>query len=68
MRLVVISYTAILVFASLQTIAGRTPTDPSVWSLGLAASVVFLATALTRVARGFIDREAMERVEPAKVA
>jgi hypothetical protein len=68
MRLVVISYTAILVFASLQTIAGRTPTDPSVWSLGLAASVVLLATALTRAARGFIDREAMERVEPAKVA
>jgi hypothetical protein len=68
MRLVVISYTAILVFASLQTIAGRTPTDPSVWSLGLVISLVLLATALTRAARGFIDRGALERVEPAKVA
>jgi hypothetical protein len=64
----VISYTAILVFASLQTIAGRTPTDPTVWSLGLAISLVLLATALIRAARGFIDRVAMERVEPAKVA
>ncbi|HVR79169.1 MAG TPA: hypothetical protein VMS99_12360 [Acidimicrobiia bacterium] len=68
MRLVVTSYTAILVFASLQTVAGRTPTDPSVWSLGLAVSLVLLATALTQAARGFIDRESMERVEPAKVA
>jgi hypothetical protein len=68
MRLVVISYTAILVFASLQTVTGRAPTDPTVWSLGLAISLVLLVTVLTIAARGFIDREARERVEPAKVA
>jgi hypothetical protein len=68
MRLVVVSYTAILVFASLQTVAGQAPSDPTVWSLGLAISLVLLATVLTRAARRFIDREAVERVEAAKVA
>ena len=68
MRLVVVSYAAMLAFASAQTIAGSAPTDPTVWSLGLALSVVVLATALTRAARGFRSGAAAEPVEAAKVA
>ena len=68
MRLVVLSYAAMLAFASVQTIAGSAPADPTVWSLGLALSGVVLATALTRAARGFRGGAATEPVEAAKVA
>jgi hypothetical protein len=68
MRLVVLSYAAMLAFASAQTIAGSAPADPTVWSLGLALSGVVLATALTRAARGFRGGAATEPVEAAKVA
>jgi hypothetical protein len=36
-RLVVWSYTAVLVFASAQTITGNAPLDPTLWSAGLVA-------------------------------
>jgi hypothetical protein len=68
MRLVVLSYAAMLVFASAQTIAGRAPADPTFWSLGLALSLVALAMALARAARGFDAGAAAEPVEVAKVA
>jgi hypothetical protein len=68
MRLVVLSYAAMLVFASAQTVAGRAPADPTFWSLGLALSLVALAMALARAARGFDAGAAAEPVEVAKVA
>jgi hypothetical protein len=68
MSLVVVSYTAILVFAAAQTVAGRAPTDPTLWSLGLAMSLAVLATVVVRTARAFQDRVVSELAEPAKVA
>jgi len=68
MSLVVVSYTTILLFASAQTVAGRAPTDPTLWSLGLALSLAVLAIVIARTARAFDDQAAPELAEAAKVA
>jgi hypothetical protein len=68
MSLVVVSYTAILLFASAQTVAGQAPTEPTLWSLGLALSLAVLAIVVARAARVFDDQAAPEPVEAAKVA
>lgn len=49
MRLIFWSYTGILVFASAQTLAGQAPLDVSIWSIGLAASLVGVGLGLTRI-------------------
>jgi hypothetical protein len=52
MRIVFWSYTGMLVFASAQTLVGRSPLDLSVWGLGLAASVVGVGYGLIRTVSG----------------
>jgi len=52
MQLVFWSYSAMLVFASAQTVTGRAPLDVSPWSLGLAASVAGLLIGLARIVAG----------------
>lgn len=56
MRLVAWSYTGLLVFATVQTIAGRAVLDVTVWTLGMAASLVTLAYGLVRSIRSFTGR------------
>jgi hypothetical protein len=51
-RLVVWSYAAVLVFASAQTITGNAPLDPTIWSAGLAASLIGIAAGFLRIGRG----------------
>jgi hypothetical protein len=51
LRLVVWSYAAALVFASAQTVTGRAPLDPSIWSVGLVLSLAALAAGLVRIGR-----------------
>ena len=51
-RLVVWSYAAVLVFVSAQTITGNGPTDQSVWSAGLAASLAGIAAGFLLIGRG----------------
>jgi hypothetical protein len=51
-RLVVWSYAAVLVFASAQTITGNAPLDPTVWSAGLAASLIGIAAGFLRIGLG----------------
>jgi hypothetical protein len=59
LRLVVWSYTAVLVFASAQTVMGHAPLDPTIWSAGLAASLVAIVVGFARIgqALGAADRE-----------
>lgn len=52
LRLVFWSYTAMLVFASVQTVAGRAPFDLSPWSLGLLVSVAGVLYGLVRIVGG----------------
>jgi hypothetical protein len=51
LRLVVWSYTAVLVLASAQTVTGHAPLDPSPWSLGLALALAAMAAGLVRIGR-----------------
>jgi hypothetical protein len=51
LRLVVWSYTAVLVLTSAQTVTGRAPLDPSVWSVGMAVSLVAVAAGFVRIGR-----------------
>jgi len=59
LRLIVWSYAAVLVFASVQTVTGSAPLDPTAWSAGLALSLVAIAAGFARIARslGPADRE-----------
>lgn len=66
MRLVFWSYTGMLAFASAQTLVGRAPLDLSIWSLGLAGSVVGVGYGLTRIVRGL--HAADEPATPVEVA
>ena len=52
MWLVVVSYSGVLLFASIQTMVGRAPLDPGVWSFGLALSVIGLGLAMLLIVRG----------------
>jgi hypothetical protein len=49
LRLIVWSYAAMLVLASAQTVTGRAPLDPSVWSLGLACALAAMAAGFARI-------------------
>ena len=51
-RLVVWSYAAVLVFASVQTITGNAPLDPTIWSAGLAASLAGITAGFLRIGQG----------------
>lgn len=66
MRLIFWSYTGMLVFASAQTLVGRTPLDLSIWSLGLAVSVVGVGYGLIRTVRGL--QASNEQPDPVEVA
>lgn len=55
MHLVFWSYTAMLAFASAQTIAGQAPAELSLWSLGLAVSVAGVVYGLVRIVRGLVS-------------
>jgi hypothetical protein len=57
MWVVVASYAGVLSFASIQTMLGRAPLDPGVWSFGLALSVIGLGLAMILIVRG-VDRHA----------
>jgi hypothetical protein len=52
MHLIVWSYTAVLVFASAQTIAGHAPLALTPWSVGLMAGVGGIVLGLTRITSG----------------
>lgn len=54
MRLVFWSYSAVLAFASVQTVVGQSPLDPSIWSIGLAASLGGVGLGLTQVFRSVV--------------
>lgn len=62
MRLVFWSYTAILVFASAQTVAGRAPLAASVWILGLVASVAGVGYGLVRIVTSLRGKTADQEV------
>jgi hypothetical protein len=51
LRLLVWSYAALLLFASAQTVTGRAPLDPSVWSVGLALALAAFAAGFVRIGR-----------------
>jgi hypothetical protein len=58
LRLVVWSYAAALVLASVQTVTGHAPLDPSAWSLGLVLALATMAAALVRTVRALpADRD-----------
>lgn len=52
MRLVFLSYAAMLGFASVQAIAGRGPLDLTPWSVGLAVSTISLGYGLAKIVFG----------------
>jgi hypothetical protein len=64
MRTVFWAYAAGLVFASVQTVLGQGPLQPSVWSLGLVVSLLTLAVVFARVARALAGASHLDR-EPA---
>ena len=66
MHLIFWSYTAILVFASVQTVSGRAPLDLSPWSLGLVAAVGGVGAGLSRVISGVrtVASEGQESATP----
>jgi hypothetical protein len=51
LRLLVWSYAAVLLFASAQTVTGRAPLDPSVWSVGLVLALAAFAAGFVRIGR-----------------
>jgi hypothetical protein len=59
LRHIVWSYTAVLVFASAQTVTGNAPADSTVWSAGLAVSLVAMVVSFVRIGRtlGAADRQ-----------
>lgn len=67
MRLVFWGYTAALVFASAQTIAGRAPSEISPWSLGLAVSIAVVLYGLVRIALGLDASATADRQPPGPV-
>jgi hypothetical protein len=52
MHIIFWSYTAILVFASAQTVTGRAPSELTPWSLGMLAAVAGVGVGLSRVLSG----------------
>jgi hypothetical protein len=67
LRRIVWSYTAVLVFASAQTVMGSAPLDPTIWSAGLAVSLVAIVVGFVRIGRslGTPDREQSPSMTPA---
>jgi hypothetical protein len=66
--MIVTGYTALLVFASMQTIVGRSPLDPSIWSLGFTASLALLVAVFSRVLRGLAMAAVDHRKTPLPVS
>jgi hypothetical protein len=52
-RGVLVAYAGMLGFASIQSIAGRAPTEASIWAAGLGISVLALVSLLLSIANGF---------------
>ncbi len=59
LRLIVGSYTAVMVFASAQTVTGNAPLDPTIWRAGLAVSLTGIVAGFAGIFRalGTADRE-----------
>lgn len=62
MHLIFWSYTAVLVFASAQTLSGRAPLDLTPWSAGLATAVAGIVVGLSIVIAGL--RESLTEEQP----
>ena len=56
MRLVFLSYTGVLVFATAQAIVGQVPTSLSIWGAGLALSLAGVLYGLGRIVHGVSTR------------
>jgi hypothetical protein len=54
LRRIVWSYTAVLVFASLQTVMGSAPLDPTVWTAGLAVSLAAILVGFVHIGRALV--------------
>lgn len=67
MWMISLSYAAALVLASVQTVLGLAPSDPSPWSLSLAGAVAIMAAAIVRAVKG-LDFAANDRRTTSAVA
>lgn len=67
MRIVFWSYTAALVLASVQTMLGRGPIEPTIWSAGQATALIVLAGTFVGIVRSVSAGASAERQESARV-
>lgn len=67
MRLVFWSYTGVLVFASVQTVAGVAPLDRSIWGVAQAVSLAGVVYGLGRITAALDGSATADRDTPVKV-